>query len=224
MQVLNQKKKTKRIKKSQLVLFGSFLVFIGVVCLSWNHLKYLREQVFEDVRIQMIDDDFESTSDSEEVVTPNVENVEADTSEVVTPKPKPNYNYNYIGYLEISKIGLKRGFVDKNSKYNNINYNVTIASTSNYPDVENGNFILMAHSGDAFISYFANLYRLNIGDVAKVTYQKNIYQYRLVKIEEQPKTGVVAIHRDNYNTKALTLITCTKDNDTTQTIYIFELV
>ncbi len=224
MQVLNQKKKTKRIKKSQLVLFGSFLVFIGVVCLSWNHLKYLREQVFEDVRIQMIDDDFESTSDREEVVTPNVENVEADTSEVVTPKPKPNYNYNYIGYLEISKIGLKRGFVDKNSKYNNINYNVTIASTSNYPDVENGNFILMAHSGDAFISYFANLYRLNIGDVAKVTYQKNIYQYRLVKIEEQPKTGVVAIHRDNYNTKALTLITCTKDNDTTQTIYIFELV
>ena len=181
MQVLNQKKKTKRIKKSQLVLFGSFLVFIGVVCLSWNHLKYLREQVFEDVRIQMIDDDFESTSDREEVVTPNVENVEADTSEVVTPKPKPNYNYNYIGYLEISKIGLKRGFVDKNSKYNNINYNVTIASTSNYPDVENGNFILMAHSGDAFISYFANLYRLNIGDVAKVTYQKNIYQYRLVK-------------------------------------------
>lgn len=224
MQVLNQKKKTKRIKKSQLVLFGSFLVFIGVVCLSWNHLKYLREQVFEDVRIQMIDDDFESTSDREEVVTPNVENVEADTSEVVTPKPKPNYNYNYIGYLEISKIGLKRGFVDKNSKYNNINYNVTIASTSSYPDVENGNFILMAHSGDAFISYFANLYRLNIGDVAKVTYQKNIYQYRLVKIEEQPKTGVVAIHRDNYNTKALTLITCTKDNDTTQTIYIFELV
>lgn len=172
----------------------------------------------------MIDDDFESTSDREEVVTPNVENVEADTSEVVTPKPKPNYNYNYIGYLEISKIGLKRGFVDKNSKYNNINYNVTIASTSSYPDVENGNFILMAHSGDAFISYFANLYRLNIGDVAKVTYQKNIYQYRLVKIEEQPKTGVVAIHRDNYNTKALTLITCTKDNDTTQTIYIFELV
>ena len=226
MQVLEQKKKTKSIRKSQLLLFGSFLIFIGVVCLFWNHLKLLREQVFENVRLQMIDSDYEGTSDSksETVVTPNVENIEGSTPGQEAENPKPNYSYRYIGYLEISRIGLKRGFVDINSKYNDINYNIAIGPTSNYPDVENGNFILMAHSGDAYISYFAHLYRLSLGDIAKVTYKGEVYKYKLVKVEEQPKTGVVAIHRDNYNTKALTLITCTKDNDSTQTIYIFELV
>lgn len=220
------KKKIKIVRKSQLLLFGSFLIFIGVVCISWNHLKILREEVFENVRIQMIDHDFEGTSDEKEetVVTPNVENIDDSSSNQVTGTVKPSYSYNYIGYLEIPKIGLKRGFVDKNSKYNDINYNVAIGKTADYPDVEKGNFILMAHSGDAYISYFANLYRLGIGDIAKVTYRGEQYQYKIVKIEEQPKTGVIAIHRDNYNTKALTLITCTKDNDTAQTIYILELI
>jgi len=224
MQVSNQKNKTKRIRKSQLLLIGSFLVFIGVVCLSWNHLIILRDQLFEDVRIRLLDEDGEGTS--EEINAPDINNV---TEEEAPPGGtveggKQNTSYHYIGYLEIPRIGLKKGFVSKDSKYNNINYNVTIAQGSLYPDVENGNFILMAHSGDAYISYFANLYRLKLGNIAKVTYEGKEYKYKLVKVEEQPKTGVVAIHRENYNKKALTLITCTKDNDTTQTIYIFELV
>lgn len=207
-------------------MIGSFLVFIGVVCLSWNHLSYLREQVFENVRIKLIDKDGSSTgtSDNEEIPMPDVENVESTPGDSTGVDGSRRPSYNYIGYLEISRIGLKRGFVDINSKYNNVNYNVTIAQGSNYPDEKNGNFILMAHSGDAYISYFAYLYRLKMGNIAKVTYKGKEYKYKLVKIEEQPKTGVVAIHRDNYDTKALTLITCTKDNDTTQTIYIFELV
>lgn len=226
MQVSNQKNKTKRIRKSQLLLIGSFLVFIGVVCLSWNHLTILKQQLFEDVKIKLLDDDNENNNEgtSEEIEAPDVENVRDDLPNDQTESKKPNTSYHYIGYLEIPRIGLKKGFVSKNSKYNDINYNVTIAQGSTYPDVANGNFILMAHSGDAYISYFANLYRLKMGNIAKVTYDGKEYKYKLVKVEEQPKTGVVAIHRDNYNTKALTLITCTKDNDTTQTIYIFELV
>lgn len=226
MQVLNQRKKTKRISKSQLLLIGSFLVFIGVVCISWNHLKTLREQIFEDVRIRLLDGSLDTSDNkNDNVYTPDVENIDQNNQQTNPPSEKPKKkNYNYIGYLEISRIGLKRGFVDKNSKYNDVNYNIMIASNSNYPDEKNGNFILMGHSGDAYISYFANLYKLNMGNIAKVTYKGEVYKYKLVKIEEQPKTGMVAIHRDNYNTKALTLITCTKDNDTTQTIYIFELV
>lgn len=227
MKVLNQKKRIIKVRKSQLLLFGSFLVFIGVVCLSWNHLLLIKEQVFEDVRLKLLEGDLEGTG--EEIVTPNVENIEGNgqtPNNPSSPQAKPNYsyNYNYIGYLEIPKIGFKKGFVAKESKYNNISYNVAISEQANYPDEENGNFILMAHSGDSYISYFAYLYRLQLGDIAKVTYNNHQYRYRLVKIEEQPKVGVVAIHRDNYNVKALTLITCTKDNDYTQTIYIFELV
>ena len=94
---------------------------------------------------------------------------------------------------------------------------------STLPDVVNGNLILMAHSGDAYISYFAYLYRLNIGDYAYVTYNGNKYQYQIVNIYEVPKNGIVKIQR-NYNKTSLTMITCTKNNDYTQTVYIAELV
>ncbi len=218
MQVLNQKKKMNKIRKSHLLLFGSFLIFCGVVCLSWNYLQTLKEEVFENVRLKLADD----SGTSEEIESLDIENInnEGDSIE----NTENSIHYNYIGYLEIPKIGLKRGFVSKGSRYNDINYNIAISEQADYPNVKNGNFILMAHSGDAYISFFAYLYRLEIGDRANVVYNNKKYQYKLVKIEEQPKTGVVAIHRDNYKKNALTLITCTKDNDFAQTIYIFELV
>ena len=130
-------------------------------------------------------------------------------------------NYSYIGELSIPKIKLKRGFVSKESRYNNIEYNVTIASASDYPDVPMGNFILMAHSGNAYISFFDKLYRLEIGDEASVSYNANTYNYRLTNIYNQAKTGKVAIYRDPTK-KTLTLITCTHNDDYNQTIYIFE--
>ena len=136
---------------------------------------------------------------------------------------QPKVYYNYIGYLEIPKIKLKRGFVDRNSKYNNIQYNVTISDVANMPDVDNGNFILYAHSGDAYIAYFAFLYKLNIGDYAYVTWNNQKYTYQLVKKEDLPKTGVLEINRPNTNTKELTLITCTKDSDSQQSVYYFDI-
>ena len=128
-----------------------------------------------------------------------------------------------MGVLEIPKIGLKRGFYNIGSRYNNIQYNVTMVEGSSLPDVVNGNLILMAHSGDAYISYFAYLYRLNVGDYAYVTYNGYKYKYQIVNIYEVPKTGLVRIQR-NYDRTSLTMITCTKDNDSTQTVYISELV
>ena len=139
-------------------------------------------------------------------------------------KKKRTYNYNYIGYLEVPRVGLKRGFLNKDDKYNNIQYNIMISPSSNMPDEERGNVILIAHSGDSYISYFAYLYKLKLGDKAYITYNGKRYAYSLVKIEEEPKTGTIAIHRPDYNTKSLTLITCTKDNDYTQTVYIFNIV
>ena len=94
---------------------------------------------------------------------------------------------------------------------------------SNLPDVENGNLILMAHSGDAYISYFAYLYRLKIGDNAYITYKDKEYKYQVVDIYDVPKNGQVAIKR-NYDKTTLTLITCTKNDSTKQTIYILELI
>ena len=134
---------------------------------------------------------------------------------------KNNPATNYIGTIEISKIGLKKGFVSPSSKYNSIEYNVTILKGFDYPDVKNGNFILVAHSGTGPQSYFKNLYKLKVGDKAVVTYNKKKYTYKIVKIYNQDKLGYVTIYRDTSK-DTLTLITCTKNNKKSQTVYIAE--
>ncbi len=206
------------------MLFGSLLVFVGLITLSYGKLKVLKELIYENVRLSMMVDEAsdkgkEKKKQQDKVVVPSEpESKESEKEE------KPKTTYDYIGYLEIPKIRFKRGFVDKNSKYNDINYNITISNVANMPDVVNGNLIIYAHSGDAYISFFANLYKLEAGDQAYVTYKDVKYTYQLVKIENLPKTGQLEIQRPNINTKELTLITCTKDSDTEQTVYYFDLM
>ena len=210
-------KKIKNIKKSHLLLIGSLLVFFGIVLLSYNHLLDLRNQVFSEMLLL-----FSESSPSEEekkVDVPNIENVSDGTV-----YHEENIDYDkYLGVIEIPRIGLKRGFYNTNSKYNSIEYNVTLIRGSTMPDVSGGNLMLMAHSGDAYISYFAYLYRLNIGNDIYITYNKNKYTYKIVNIYNVDKNGKVPIYR-NYDKTTLTLITCTKDDSTKQTVYIAELV
>ena len=222
MLIQKQKKSKKenkiKLKTSQILLIGSFLVFAGVITLSYGRLQVLREMIYESVRLALF---------VEDTKVEKTESIEEIPEEVTTPEQKkevkPKIRYNYIGYLEIPKIGLKRGFVDPSSKYNNIQYNITISDKSNMPDVDYGNFILYAHSGDAYISFFFFFYKLNEGDYAYVTYNGQKYSYELVKIENVPKVGTLEVKRPNKNTKELTLITCTKDSDTEQTVYYFDI-
>ena len=53
------------------------------------------------------------------------------------------------------------------------------------PNVKNGNLILIAHSGTAYIAYFRNLYKLNINDYAYITYKGEKYKYKLIYIHNQ---------------------------------------
>ena len=210
----------RRPRKSQLLLLGSFLVFVGLFILSYNHLVFLKDQVFANMEIASLGMDVPMTEENE-VDVPTVDNVSDGT---VYQQTEQEIDYSrYAGVLEIPKIGLKRGFYNTDSQYNSIQYNVSTIQGSTMPDVVNGNLMLMAHSGDAYISFFAYLYRLNIGDYAYVTYRGQRYRYQIVNIYTAPKTGKVAIYR-NYNRTTLTLITCTRNDDTTQTIYIAELV
>ena len=134
---------------------------------------------------------------------------------------KPKVKYNYIAVLKIPKINLEKGLVEKNSKYNNINYGVQILKESDSPDVINGNVILAAHSGTANISYFRNLDKLDLGDDAIIYYQGNTYNYKVVKKYDVDKTGKIIIKRDR-NTSTLTLITCRHNTDK-QIVIILEL-
>ena len=186
----------------------------------------MREEIFSDMRIAMMSvkypvvlNDIETTIVSEIKDVPILENVSEEDKPV---RYQIDYS-KYTGVLEIPKIGLKRGFYNTGSRYNNIQYNVSVVEGSTMPDVPNGNLILMAHSGDSYISYFAYLYKLVVGDDCYVTYNQQNFHYRIVDIYEVEKTGAVRISR-NYDQTTLTMITCTKDNDHAQTVYIAELV
>ena len=218
MQMLNLFKKN-RIKKSHTLLIGSFFIFIGIIALSWDYLLRIKDDVYSEMRIAMMDDETEVYTISQVEKINIIKNIN---------KKENNNNYvidysKYLGVLEIPRIGLKRGFYNTDSKYNNVDYNVTMVEGSSLPDVENGNLILIAHSGDAYISYFAYLWMLGVGDSAYVTYNGKKYEYQIVNIYEIDKNGVAVI-RKNSNKTTLTMITCTKDNDFKQTVYISELV
>ena len=212
-------RKNKNIK-SQLFKVGFFFLIVGILVIVSTPLTKLKGEVFEEMRLAIFQ--LNINKENTTISDINTENLEMTTENTeVAEENDKKANYSYIGELSIPKIKLRRGFVSKESRYNNIEYNITIANESNYPDVPLGNFILMAHSGNAYISFFDKLYKLQIGDEASVSYNANTYNYRLTNIYNQAKTGTVAIYR-NPNMKTLTLITCTHNDDYNQTIYIFE--
>lgn len=217
MQIQDQKRVSKKLKKSQVILVGSLLVLFGCFVITGEYFVKMKDEVFSDMRVEVMGGD----SFSEDAEIPVANNLPKDDNKTDI-QTEVDYS-KYLGVLEIPKIGLKRGFYNIGSRYNNIQYNVTMVQGSTLPDVENGNLILMAHSGWAAISYFEYLYNLKIGDKAYVTYNGNKYSYKLVNVYDVEKNGTVKIVR-SYNKTTLTLITCTRNNDTLQTVYILELI
>ena len=216
MQMPNLLKKSRKMKKSQALLFGSLLIFGGSIFLSWNYLLRMRDEVFSDMKLAMMD------------TTPVVENGEpAPTQSGPAPQQyEEQYTIDYskyFGVLEIPRIGLKRGFYNVGSKYNDIQYNVTMKNGSTMPSAGYGNLVLIAHSGDSYISYFAYLYRLNVGDDCYITYNGVQYHYQIVNIYNVNKTGLMVMNWEP-EVMTLTLITCTKDSDTLQTVYVAHYV
>ncbi len=194
---------------------GFFFLCIGIFVFLFTPLKKIRDEIFTEMRLAIYKQKINDNNTMLHDIT-----IEHITNDPINHQQEIS-DYAYIGELNIPSIGLKRGFVSKESKYNDINYNIQIAKEADYPDVKNGNFILMAHSGDAVISYFDSLYRLELGDIATVSYEAKAYYYQLVKTYDVEKTGKIAIYRD-YQKKTLTLITCTHNDAKKQSVYIFE--
>lgn len=197
------------------ITIGIIFVFVGIGFLSYNFISERRELVFSNFNLDLSDDNITKSQTNEEE-TPKEDSTQ-ETTEV-----DENYEY-YIGKIEIPKINLTRGFYDKNSSLNNVNWNIKVLKESDYPNVNNGNLILAGHSGNYSNSYFANLYKLDKGDQAYIYYDNVKYIYEVVDIYNEDKDGNVKIKR-NPNKTVLTLITCTKDDEEHQTIYILELV
>lgn len=211
-------------KLRMLVATGVILIAVGITIMLNDFIVERREKVFSQMNLELTEILNENVSN--DVTDAQAEEHVDETEDVQenVPKETPVVNYEtYVGILDIPKIGFSRGFYKKESSLNNVKFNLKILPQSNYPDEDKGNVIIIGHSGNYSNSYFGNLYKLALDDTASITYNGKKYTYKIVNIYTDKKDGTVTIYRDETK-KCLTLITCTKDDDTTQTIYIFELV
>lgn len=144
-----------------------------------------------------------------------------------TLEKEVGYNYKnidtYDGIIEIPQINLMKGFYTIDDKRNNINENVTVHKSSTYPNIDNSNLILMAHSGIGEKAYFNDLLKLNSDTLIKIYYHNIKYTYKLATYYEIDKTGTALIKRDK-DKKTLTLITCSQKDKTKQLVYISYLI
>ena len=216
---LKRTKENKNVnKKEQLIkLVASFIFLTG----AFMYIGRIGYNYYIELR------DYKKTQEflnigKEEVEVIKVDIDDEDTQEQPKQEEKKTPNYSYIGVLEIPKINIKRGFLNINDKGNNVNKNLQVIKGSDMPDVKNGNLIIAAHSGNSYISYFKNLYKLSNDDVAYVYFNNIKYTYKVAGKYDVDKTGKVVIHRDNKK-NTLTLITCSQTDKTKQIVYILEL-
>ena len=208
-----KKEKNNNLNTRISIIVGVISILFGIILLSSNYINSKVLKAYNNMNLQILAlDNIELEEKEEETITKE----ETSTKETTN---KTKVEYKYISKLIIEKINLKQGLVSYNSKYNNVEYNIQTLKGSSYPTKENSNLILASHSGSSSISYFKNLYKLQVNDEIKLEYKDKTYIYKINNIYTKPKTGNIAIYRD-YDKTTLTLITCTRNNNKKQTVYI----
>ena len=207
------------IKSEEAILIvGSLLLIIALTLFHYEKILEINNEIYNNIQSKI----YQENKKNNLIVNIDVDYItETDINidnKDVTDKPQ----VNYLAFLEIPKINLNQGILPKTSYYNNVNYHIQILDISDLPDVINGNMVLASHSGSSNIAYFKNLYKLTKDDMAYIIYNNKKYSYQIVNIYNQVKKGSLNIYRD-INKTTLTLITCTKDDKNSQTVYILEL-
>ena len=201
-----QKIKTKRKNKILLVLGISIIIIYVVICtllaLYNSSIKTEEEKKinhFLEIQEEVQNDNFKKINKS-------------------TTKQDQGI---YIAVIEIPKISLKKGLYRLESKLNNVDKNIQILKGSEYPNIDNSNFILAGHSGTGRNAFFNNIHKLKNNDIVYVFFNGKKYTYEVKCIYDIKKTGTAKIIRDK-GVKTVTLITCKGDNQ--QTIIIANLL
>ena len=188
-------KKTKRNKKSIFIIILGIILIIAGLSVFINRCYY---QEKKNTNEQEEIDDFLNQSINEDIETNEV--IEEDNNSTKTAT-------NYVAVLEIPTINLRRGLYEKNDPNNNVNRNIYMLKDTVLPDESDVSHILLAsHSGNSYISYFKNLYKLDENDEVYFYYKNTKYVYSIYKIYEVDKTGNVELKRTNNSD--ITLITC----------------
>jgi len=237
-----------KFNQKQQITFGVLAVFLGICIILSSYFGQKRFEVFNRMNVLLFEryidwdlalvtpeDEREDVNIPEEETTtennqpPNVPegnnpNVPPPTtSRPTTTRPPVDDSRHFIGYLNIPKINLRRGFVDIDSRLNTVNRNIQVIYPSDMPNVRNGNMIIAAHSGNSSVSFFRDLWQVDLGDEVIINYRGQNFRYIVRNIYLVPYTGRVPIRR-NANETTLTLITCTRGQRNMQTVYIAELV
>ena len=202
----------RKIRNNIFMIIGVILILTSAIFLINDIVK---SKQTEKLNIELFEEFFEE--ESEVVQEEQVEEKEEVKKETSSP------TYNYIAILEIPSIGLKRGFVDYGSTYNNVKYNIQVIEHSEMPDVENSNLILAAHNGTSSVSFFDDLDKLIEDSLVYIYYDNVKYIYKINNHYEAKKDGKVEIIR-NKNKNAITLITCKKNSNDKHLVYIGYLV
>ena len=207
-----------KISPNVIALVAAAIIVLGLFFTLSSFIDEKRLLSFDYMNNQFYDDE----QIVDDVYTTNVSSEDSSSDSTSSSSVTGNLEH-YIGYLEIPKLGFRRGFYNIDSALNTVEANIEVIKGSSMPDVENGNLIIAGHSGTGWKAFFNDLHLLEVGDEARVLYQGNTYIYQITNIYKDKNTGRLAIKRD-YNKTTLTLVTCTNNDSSTQTIYIAELV
>lgn len=223
--------KTLKIK----ITIGVLLVFIGIIIISWDYLLEKKNQVYDTMYYEIaslpsyIEDQekYEKEKIEEQINdiknNENKDNNSTDNNDKNNSSTTSSSKDDYLGRLMIPKINFNRSFYKIDSVYNDVDKNIQVMKGSSLPDVDGGNLIIAGHSGNVWFSFFKNLYKLKKGNNAYVYYNDTKYTYKVVDIYNVKKNGKVTVRRDRTK-RTMTLITCTKNSKTLQTVYILEQI
>lgn len=208
MELLKKENSIKNKRYSLIIFWGIFLLLLGI---SYNIYNHCQQKKQDNVDNEKVEEFFEikEEKDSDEEIS------------VETPTVKEETD-NYIGVLEIPKINLKKGIVDKTSASNNVNKNIYTLKATTLPDEQiNSHIILAGHSGNSYISFFRNLKKLDMKDKINFYYKGVKYIYEVSNRYEIEKTGTTDLKITNKSD--ITLITCISGTNK-QVVYVGNLI
>ena len=208
MEHIKRKKQKNNQFYSITIIIGVSLLTLGFIFYGYN---YYQKKTNDKIEEKSIEKFFE---------------IEEETSIVEDSKEEHHIikkdDEIYIGVLEIPKINLKKGLVDKTSPKNNVNKNIYLLKETILPDEQAISHILLAaHSGNSYVSFFKNLRKLEITDKVYFYYKGMKYIYEIFDKYEIEKTGVAKLNQTNMSD--ITLITCISGTNK-QIIYIAKLI
>lgn len=172
----------------RIVILSGMFIILGISYFGIYFYKYFNDSKMNDVAI-------------ERVINNEVTMVSNDD------------RYGYISFIEIPSIGLKRGLVSTDNKYNDVDDNIEVIEKSE------DRLILASHNGNNYNSYFGKLYKMELGDRIYLYENGNKYEYLFSDSYEIKKNGTASIYNDK-DRKCIVLITCLEGSDDAQVVYI----